>query len=210
MQLVWRRIWQVAAICVLTFLVSGMAAGARGFATENPAAARAVSALGAGKVPVLPADFTAVMGDRPHRAVGPDGRAVLVKDGNGCSSPFGATSFDFSVACGEHDLGYDLLRYATAAGQPLGGWARKTIDARFDDDIHARCAVQGSHTGRVVCDGVAQVYYDAVAFNSWRQRYGNPGNEHLGRTVSVVLVAASALAGLAAIRPRFVAVPCPG
>jgi hypothetical protein len=209
MQLVWRRIWQVAAIAALTFLVSGMVAGARGVATENPAAAQAVSALGAGKVPVLPADFTAVMGYRPHRAVGPDGRTVLVKDGNGCSSPFGATSFDFSVACGEHDLGYDLLRYASAVGQPLGGWARKTIDARFDDDAHARCDVQSSDARRAVCHGVAQVYYGATAFNSWRQRYGNPVNEHLGRTMSVVLVAASGLAGLGAIRRRFVAVPCP-
>ena len=210
MKLVWRRIWQVAVICVLTFLVSGMVAGAHGVATENPAAAQAVSALGAGKVPVLPADFTAVMGYRPRRAVGPDGRTVLVKDGNGCSSPFGATSFDFSVACGEHDLGYDLLRYATAAGQPLGGWARRSIDARFGFDLHAQCQAQGSHGGRVVCDGVAQVYEGAVAFNSWRQRYGNPGNEHLGRTVSAVLIAASALAGLAAIRRRLVAVPCLG
>jgi hypothetical protein len=209
MQLVWRRIWQVAAICALTFLVSGLASGTHGATTENPAAAKAVAALRTGNVPVLPADFTAVMGYRPHRAGGPDGRTVLVKRGNGCSSPFGATSFDFSVACGEHDLGYDLLRYATAAGQPLGQWARKAIDARFHDDVHARCDLQGSRVRRVVCDGAAQVYSDATAFNSWRQRYGNPGNEHLGRTLPVILVASVAVAGLAALRRRSTTVPCP-
>ena len=60
----------------------------------------------------LPADFTKVSGREPVHMKAPDGTVRAVHPGGGCSSPWGATEWDYSVGCKAHDLGYDLLRYA--------------------------------------------------------------------------------------------------
>lgn len=177
----WRTLWRVVAVAGVLVVLSGFTGRPAQGATEDRAAAEAVHTLARGGMPVLPDDFAQVMGYRAHRVVGPDGSVHLVKHGNGCSSPFGATAFDFSVACEEHDLGYDLLRYATSRGRPLRPWARKAIDARFGQDSHRRCDDARHGVGHLACDATAELYYRVAAANSLRQGYGNPGREHVGR-----------------------------
>ena len=106
---------------------------------ENVPAATAVEALTEGPalpagavLASFPADFADVVGYVPDAVGDADGRSRLVKPTGGCSSPFGDSRYGFGTACGSHDLGYDLLRYATAAGGQLGPWARRAIDERFD------------------------------------------------------------------------------
>ncbi len=185
MQGTWRTLGQVVAVAGVLVVLSGFTGRPAQGATEDRAAADAVSALVQGRLRAaddLPDDFGRVMGYRARRVVGPEGTVHLVKLGNGCSSPFGATAFDFSVACEEHDLGYDLLRYATSRGRPLRPWARRAIDARFGEDARRRCddAPHGA-VGHLACDATAELYYRVAAANSLRQGYGNPGREHVGR-----------------------------
>jgi hypothetical protein len=199
----WRTLEQVVAVAGVLVVLSGFTGRPAQGATEDRAAADAVYALAQGRLPLLPDDFGHVMGYRARRVVGPDGAVHLVKQGNGCSSPLGATSFDFSVACEEHDLGYDLIRYATSRGRPLRPGARMAIDARFGEDAHRRCddARHGA-AGHLACDVTAEVYYRVAAANSLRQGYGNPGREHVGRGLAGAgaLIVAFGIAG--AVRRR--------
>jgi hypothetical protein len=152
---------------------------------EQPDAARAVRALTegrAGAVESIPADFPAVMGYRPA-VVWVHGRAEPIHPKGGCSSPFGETRYDFGTACRQHDLGYDLLRYADRKGEPLGSWARRAVDDRFARQVHQRC--QG-----LACRAAAAAYTSVLAMNSWRQGYGVPVAEAGSRW---------ALAGLAGL-----------
>lgn len=90
--------------------------------SDSSAAAQAVRAVTSGRpdaVRQLPADFPDVMGYRP--TVAPTGPT---RASGGCSSPFGGTRYHFTADCRQHDLGYDLLRYAEAKGRPLGPWDR--------------------------------------------------------------------------------------
>jgi hypothetical protein len=181
MRRTWRRIWHVTGAAGAVLVLTGAASQLpRQPGPENQVAADAVAAMTAGSVPDLPADFESVMGYEPTAVTGPGGDPRLVKIGNGCSSPFGATSFDFSQACNEHDFGYDLLRYATRAGEPLQPWARKAIDAHFADTLHEQCELTRDGAGEAACDALAEAYHGAAAVNSWRQGYGNPGKEELG------------------------------
>lgn len=147
---------------------------------DQPLVAGAVRALADGRADAgrfLPADFATVMGYVPvGGATGP-----LRPDG-GCSSPFGGTRYGFDAACRQHDLGYDLLRYARLTGHPLGGWARRAVDDRFTATMLARCDGPG-------CRATAVAYTAAIRFNSWRQGYGTPLVE------SPSQVAAPAVAG---------------
>ncbi|WP_426563962.1 alpha/beta-hydrolase family protein [Angustibacter sp. McL0619] len=118
---------------------------------------------------LLPNDFARVMGYRPV-VVLDGGRDVLERRSGSCSSPFGATRYDFAAACRQHDLGYDLLRYADRIGHPLGGWARAAVDGAFLRHLHGRCSSAG-------CDAAADVYAGAVAVNSVRQLYRVPAIE---------------------------------
>jgi Prokaryotic phospholipase A2 len=118
--------------------------------------------------------FRQVMGYRPATARLPGDPAVrAVKPTGACSSPLGATSFRFGLACKAHDLGYDLLRFAARTGRPLGADARQQLDDRFERDLHAQCATrQGA--GRRACDALANLYAGGARLNSWRQHYRAP------------------------------------
>lgn len=197
-----RRLRETAVAAAAAGLLAGAAWQPVESGPQNAAAADAVVALSDGAVPALPPDFEAVMGYQPQRVTGPDDEPRLVKDGNGCSSPFGATSFDFSQACGEHDLGYDLLRFATREGEPLGPWARRAVDKRFEQAMHERCDASQHGAGHAACSAVAEVYHGAAAANSWRQGYGNPGQENLGpRLAGAAVVAGAGVAGALRRRP---------
>lgn len=162
------RIGLVVAAVLASFALTGAGEVVTPSAPENEAAAHAVAVLTGRSdgdlAAALPADFAAVMGYQPVAGADPDG---------GCSW-LGDTSYDFGRACRSHDLGYDLLRYATDRGGELGPWARHAIDDRFDADLRARCAEVHGGAG---CAALARVASGAVGFNSWRQGYGDPGDE---------------------------------
>ncbi len=171
---------------------------------ENAPAAVAVEALteeaalpAAALLASLPADFADVVGYVPDAVAGADGRDRLAKPNGGCSSPFGDSRYDFGAACKSHDLGYDLLRYATAAGGQLGPWARRAIDERFAADLRERCAVIDADAS---CTGLAVLSSAVVRANSWRQGYGNPGAERVLRYLVAAGLIVGALVGPGLIR----------
>jgi hypothetical protein len=183
-----RRIAWLVAVC-LAFVVAGTLSGwgrqidpPRG--QGDPAARTAIRHLAvapgrphtlARRARSIPAAFVRELGYRP-RVERADGRAELVNPHGGCSSPFGATTYDFDLACKHHDLGYDVLRFATREGHPLGQWARDAVDARFADDLYRRCdqVAAASRIRGAGCRLSAAAYVAAVDLNSWRQGWGTP------------------------------------
>jgi hypothetical protein len=160
-----QRILALAAGFLVVATIGGWGQEQRPTAPGQPQAARALRAVTTGEpaaASLLPVDFRTVMGYWPA-----DGATGPTKAGGGCSSPFGGTGYHFSPACRQHDLGYDLLRYAAVKGQPLGSWARKAVDDRFARQTRARCHEFG-------CWAMADLYTGFVRFNSWRQGYGTP------------------------------------
>ncbi|MFD1149167.1 phospholipase A2 [Saccharothrix hoggarensis] len=124
----------------------------------------------------FPADFNRVANRSPRAVTAPDGTVRAIDPGGGCSGPAGDTEWDFGTGCRAHDLGYDLLRYAEHKGRPLAPDARKALDARLSQDMHAQCDVNPrGHAAR--CHATARLYAAGLEFNSWRQRWGPPGHE---------------------------------
>lgn len=123
---------------------------------------------------VTSADFAAVMGYEPVPA---PGRAdVIVSPRGDCSTPTGGTAFGFDLACGEHDLAYDVLRFHALRGETVDPYQRWVADVRFGRRMVERCGERGGvDTG--ACLLVAGVYSAAVAVNSVRQLYGPPADE---------------------------------
>lgn len=169
-----QRILALAAGFLVVATLGGWGQGHRPAGLDQPQAAAALRAVVTDDpeaAHLLPPDFEAVMGYQPAVAsTGP------TRANGGCSSPFGGTRYDFTPDCQQHDLGYDLLRYAKAKGHPLGSWARRAVDRRFADQTQARCHELG-------CRITAGFYIGMVEFNSWRQGYGTPVVEPIGRLV---------------------------
>jgi len=144
----------------------------------DPAAGRAVRALTSDSaeqaLAAVPPDFADVAGYRPV-IIEQAGQQVAARSAGGCSSPLGASPFDFSAVCARHDLGYDLLRYAAHRGDPLGGWARHAIDDQFARGLAARCQKQPE--AGFACAVTAALYIAVVRLNSWRQGDGAPLTE---------------------------------
>jgi len=136
---------------------------------------------GSGRDPiaVLPADFSEVSGREPVHMKAPDGTTRAVHPDGGCSSPWGATTWDYSVGCKAHDLGYDLLRYAETKGQPLSPDLRERLDDRLSQDMHAQCRYNPRDSAGT-CEVVASIYTVGLVVNSWHQRWGPPRNEPVG------------------------------
>ena len=160
----------------------------------------------------LPADFTKVSGREPVHMKAPDGTTRAVHPGGGCSSPWGATRWDYSVGCKAHDLGYDLLRYAAARGQPLSPELRERLDDRLSKDMHAQCHYNPRDSAGA-CEAVADIYTAGLVVNSWHQRWGPPRNEPVGpwsvaMVVIMVLVVARA-PGMARKVPRGTRISAP-
>jgi len=158
---VFRFTARLAAACLLTVLMSGV-----GHLALNPGGdassevGRAVSALTEGRtVTREPEGFEEAMGYQLDRSAKPDGS---------CSAP--AAYRGFAGACKTHDLGYDLLRFASRSGEPLGPWARLGIDHRFHRDMLATCGTFGCHV-------LSHVYGLGVVFNSIRQGFTSPTEE---------------------------------
>ncbi|GAB3247185.1 phospholipase [Kineosporia babensis] len=160
------------------FALSGWGTTVQPSGPENRPAAAGVRALSSGEE--LPADLTGALGYEPALIRLTSGTIAPVAPEGGCSSPFGGSPYHFTDACRQHDLGYDLLRYADSEGQPLGPWARRAIDARFASELFGQCSDPG-------CWAMASLYVGAVEFNSWRQGYGVPGLESLVQLLGPVL-----------------------
>jgi Prokaryotic phospholipase A2 len=119
--------------------------------------------------------FHAVMGYTPaeaHLAGDPAIRAI--KPTGACSSPLGSTRFGFGLACKAHDLGYDLLRFATRTSHPAAPGVRQALDDQLARDLHARCDGVPGGQARLTCDALADLYAGGARLNSWRQHYGTP------------------------------------
>lgn len=144
----------------------------------------------------IPEDFVTDAGYRPVIEAG-----ILVNPQGDCSSPIPLPAA-FDLACKSHDLGYDLLRYAAAHGQPLGPWARQSVDAALDRRMHAACDARGNPVSRTRCQTLATVAATAVDLNSLRQDYGDPVYEpffeHQGNGLSPATLLLAGL-GLAAV-----------
>lgn len=137
----------------------------------------------------FPANYRQVMGYQPAVGIGPHGTPILYKVTGDCSSFTGNTAYDFSMVCKEHDLSYDVIRYAHRVGAPLDAAARQQADAMFDRDLHARCDqlhVTGFDWG--MCHTYAESFAQAVKVNSWRQGYGSPGQESPWRWTAMLLL----------------------
>lgn len=175
-QSIARRCAALTAAALTTMAATIMLAPAAHAATversvENAPAGAAVVGLTSGEpgsVEVIPADFAERFGYRPVVADG-----LLVDPDGGCSSPVTLPG-EFETACKAHDLGYDLLRYADAQGQPLGGWARQALDATLAVHMHEACAAREDGFSRARCNAMASIANTFVDLNSRRQDYGAP------------------------------------
>ncbi|MBT0769300.1 alpha/beta-hydrolase family protein [Kineosporia sp. J2-2] len=177
------RVLAVLAGVLVVFGVGGWGSTVDDESPGHPAAEAAVRALVNGGEVVLPSGFETVRSYRPEVVRLPSGDLRAVAPHGGCTSPIGGSPYGFSDACREHDLGYDLLRFAQTQGQPLGPWARRAIDAEFARQMRAGCDGPG-------CRATAGLYSGAVRLNSWRQGQGVPAPE------SPVALAGPVLAGV--------------
>ncbi|MFB8009320.1 hypothetical protein [Nocardia sp. NPDC056000] len=171
----------------------GMLAGAA-TVLFSVAVAFAPSAGAAATAPVIAEDAAARIGIMESTATQPDPSAIadsfvaefgyrpvieagmLVNPNGDCSSPIPLPR-EFDTACKAHDLGYDMLRYADAHGQPLGPWARQTADAALDQRMHESCLTRSDALSRAQCQLMAGVAATFVDLNSARQDYGVPVHE---------------------------------
>lgn len=172
------------------------ASTATGRAAEPSASAVAVKALlnepALVAARAVPADFAAVMGYRPERR---DGR--LVDPDGGCSTPIPLPA-EFSLPCAEHDLGYDLLRYAQQTGEQVGGWARNAVDERLSERMLAACAARSGAADRAVCTAAATTATAGIELNSMRQLQQVP-EETVGSLLVSALAAAAAVGALSTV-----------
>jgi hypothetical protein len=139
----------------------------------------------------IPADFESVMGYQPRVRHG-----VLIDPDGRCSSPVPLPR-GFALACAEHDLGYDLLRYADHSGAALGAWARTSVDDRMVQRMRAACADLDPGIQRAWCSVADDVAGLVVEINSLRQLRGVP-EETVGSWV-VTGLSAGVLAALVAL-----------
>lgn len=137
---------------------------------ENAAASAAVTALSRGNAGTVsvPGDFAATFGYTPVRYDG-----VMIKPTGECSSPV-PLPVEFDTACKAHDLGYDLLRYARLHDEPLGPWARQTVDAALEHAMRESCTTRAEAVARARCAVMASVASVFVDLNSRREGYGSP------------------------------------
>ncbi|MEV0946197.1 hypothetical protein [Rhodococcus sp. NPDC049939] len=173
---------------------------------EDAIASAAVRALTSPDDPAdhfLPADFDSVMGYTPLRIDG-----IMANPSGECSSPVPLPA-EFDTSCKAHDLGYDLLRYASHSGAELGPWARKSLDAQLDQRMRTACEDRIDEQTRAQCFVMANVATAAVAGNSWRQGYSTPITEPwpsyalAGSSVAIL----ASVAWMTRHRPRVGGVP---
>jgi len=198
----WRPVWIVVVAAAISFLIMGTDPGNTAKAGD-PAAQRALNAVTSQvfdpehPASSFPSDYRAVMGYLPITAIGPFGKPVLIKPDGDCSGPIGTTQFDFDIVCKQHDLSYDVLRYAADIGHPLPAAARKAADGMFGRQLHARCdSIELTGFDAGLCHTIAESYGLICKINGWRQGYGAPAHESSLRWVAMeMMIFALLLAG---------------
>ncbi|MFI8566795.1 hypothetical protein ACIGGF_09570 [Rhodococcus sp. NPDC078407] len=149
----------------------------------------------------IPADFASVMGYRPMTT------GDMAENPHGdCSSPVPLPS-EFEAACKQHDLGYDLIRYAARTGNAVDPQWRRAIDGQLERRMHAACTERREDGPRRACEAAASVAAAAVDMNSWRQSFGAPVAEPalpiaLGGAVFAVMMLSISLTVRYLRRPR--------
>lgn len=119
----------------------------------------------------VPSDFAHRFGYQPTVTDG------LLGDPSGeCSSPVPLPA-EFTPACRQHDLGYDLLRYAGRSGRDLPPAARRSVDTRLGIELQRSCATREGSLGRATCVAWAHIAEGFVRINSARQGYAAPESE---------------------------------
>ncbi|MDV7346323.1 hypothetical protein R4255_23090 [Rhodococcus oxybenzonivorans] len=173
-----RRTTWAAVACAATALLTTTGFSGTGTAdtprAENAAASDAVRTLTSAEEfgeASIPGDFESVMGYTPQRVEG-----MLADPDGDCSSPV-PLPVEFVASCKAHDLGYDLLRYASRSGNDLEPWARQSLDAQLDRRMHAACDTRVDERARASCFVMANIAATAVTGNSWRQGYSTPVTE---------------------------------
>ena len=199
-----RIMWRWAGTVVLALLAAFYVIGLDSTEPDrpgDPGAAHALTAVTQAQfnpsdpAAAFPADWQRVMGYLPRTAIGPQGKPILIKPTGDCSAPNGPTEYDFDTVCKEHDLSYDVLRYAGLIGHPLPPAARQSADDMFDRELHGRCDqlhVSGLDFG--ICHTYAESFAVVVKFNSWRQGYRPPGQESPWKWTALLLLAGSLVA----------------
>lgn len=171
------RFLQVLGITALA--VAAPAALVFGYSAASPVPAAEPPATAAAP----PSGFADRFGYRP---VVVDGRRE--NPGGSCSSPVPLPR-RFEPACRAHDYGYDLLRYAEAAGTGVRPGARARLDAELIGDMHRRCT-------NPLCHAAAEMSRVGLAVNTWRQRGQAPHPESgLEIAASLAARATQTLAG---------------
>jgi uncharacterized membrane protein len=197
------RTLDVVALLVVTLTWATAGASSASPAPGDPSAATpaavavtAVTTRTADTAAAIPADFESVMGYRPRVRHG-----LLVDPDGTCSSPVPLPE-GFTPACAEHDLGYDLLRYADLTGDPLAAWARTAVDQRLDHRMRAACADLGPGVGRAVCSAAAHLVTLSVEVNSVRQLRGVPEETLASWAVTALATGAAAMMSLRLVAMR--------
>lgn len=196
----WRWVGTILVAFLAAFWLIGMDSSEPDYAGDA-GAVRALNAVthaqfvATDPAASFPSNWLAVMGYQPQTAVGPHGTPILIKPTGDCSSPSGPTEYNFDTVCKEHDLSYDVLRYAGLVGHPLSPAARQAADAMFDRELHARCDQQQlSGLNSAVCHTFAESFAVVVKINSWRQGYRPPGKERPWKWSAVLLLSGSLIA----------------
>lgn len=190
----WRSVGAVALALAAAFWLCGMNT-TQPSGLGDPAAQRALVAVTTETFDAhhpdatMPADWASVMGYRPLVTIGPKDVPILYKPDGDCSSFTGNTEYDFSPVCKEHDLSYDVIRYANRIDRPLDPSARQTADDMFDRELHARCdQLRVTGLDGVMCHTYAEGFAQVVKVNSWRQGYRSPDPESNWRWSALLLL----------------------
>ncbi|MFC7490122.1 MULTISPECIES: hypothetical protein [unclassified Knoellia] len=143
----------------------------------------------------LPRDFGRRFGYRPTLTQG------LLGDPSGsCSSPVPLPA-EFTAACRQHDLGYDLLRYAGRSGRALPPDARRSVDTQLGAAFEDACSSREEPLSLASCLAWADIAEGFVRVNSARQDHAVPESE------TVRSIAPGVGLGLAAAGGVVLAVP---
>ncbi|MBB3037951.1 hypothetical protein [Hoyosella altamirensis] len=136
-----------------------------------------------------PSDFPEVIGYTPQLRDG-----IWMNIEGDCSSPVPLPA-EFTDPCREHDLGYDLLRYASSTGDALGSEARQAIDEQFAARLEESCERQTTDRPAWLCGAAATTATTVVRANSLRQANSVPRHEPLltlqlaGIVIAIVVAA---------------------
>lgn len=172
----WFATWVAAGCSLAVILTIGAGSAATAATPPSPAPSAAVAAAmqalttapAQSVIDAIPADFVSIMGYWPVVV-----DSMAVNPAGGCSSPIPLPA-EFDSSCKAHDLGYDLLRYASATGVTVDSQWRRDIDSQLSTSMRQACAGSTNVFTHRSCTTAASVAALAVDINSVRQGYAAP------------------------------------